>query len=256
MGFGQSFPERRVYICGITFRCFNVHVQTCSSSITSKRCWEDSLNLPMSFPTPTTNPLHPPPPPLRNHDCFMTARSPSKVLLTCISDSYANETKIQPLKEKSTSSKSARWKCWEKWWRLHQWCPVRIVAVSVLSFMWWRVRRQNVTSADLGFLGYPVTLQWCFDNQWTPTLNPSSCVLVETHESHLGWTCCAFHRSRLLTALAEGRRLLCIHAQLDFSFESVKDPSVELWVGAALTWTFPVTCFVIPMKALYILYTL
>lgn len=99
MGFGQSFPERRVEVCGIMFRCFNVHVQTCSSFITSKRCREDSLNLLMSFPTTTTKKK------TATKESHLVYDS--KVLLTCISDSYANETKIQPLKEKSTSSKSA-----------------------------------------------------------------------------------------------------------------------------------------------------
>lgn len=91
MGFGQSFPERRVEV----LRCFNVHVQTCSSFITSKRRWEDSLDL-------SNNPP-------RNHACsgLLSALGPPEVLLARVSDSYANETEIQPLKEKSTSPKSA-----------------------------------------------------------------------------------------------------------------------------------------------------
>lgn len=61
VGFAQSFPGRRVSVCGLMFGCFNLHVQTCSSFIA---CREDSLNLPMSFPTCPTPP--------RNHVWFVT----------------------------------------------------------------------------------------------------------------------------------------------------------------------------------------
>lgn len=112
-----------------------------------------------TFQCPFQQPMRTPPAPPPTFALWrLSARSPSKVLLTCISDSYANETKIQPLKEKSTSSKSARWNCWEKLWRLHQWFLVSILAVYVLGFMWGHVRRQNVTSPDLFFLGYNVAV--------------------------------------------------------------------------------------------------
>lgn len=80
----------------VIFGCSNVHVQTCSSSVTSKRCQEDSLNLPMSFPTKQKQGI------TFGLRLLLSALNPSKVLLSFNSDSYANETTIQPLKEKST----------------------------------------------------------------------------------------------------------------------------------------------------------
>lgn len=84
-------------VCGILFWCFNVHVQTCSSSITSKRCPEDSLNLPTIVSNKKKQGI------TFGLRLLLSALNPSKVLLSFNSDSYANETKIQPLKEKSTS---------------------------------------------------------------------------------------------------------------------------------------------------------
>lgn len=90
------------------FQCFNVHVQTCSSFITSKRCREDSLNLPMSVSTTTTNKK-------KNQGItfglwLLSALSPSKVFLTCISDSYANETKNTALEGKTHLFKECTFK--------------------------------------------------------------------------------------------------------------------------------------------------
>lgn len=182
MGFSQSFPERRVEVCGIMFRCFNVHVQTCSSFITSKRCREDSLNLLMSFPTTTTKKTNQG----ITFGLWLQGFAHLYSWFLCKWDkNTALEGKIHLFKE-----------CMLKLLREIVEAPSVIPSLyhSCLCFTFHVVtcKKAECNLPCFLFLAYPIMLQWCFDNQWNSTLNSSSCLLVEKLESHLDWTCFVF----------------------------------------------------------------
>lgn len=165
---------------------------------------------------------------------LLSALNPSKVLLSFNSDSYANETTIQPLKEKSTAwiSKSAHLKVLREVVGTPSVIPSQYY--SCLSFICKFCVATTCKKAEcnikLLFIWlYPVTLRWCFDNQW----NYTKFFIVSVRNARIPLSCNLLHYSTL-------NFLGLIHAELDFSSKWVKEMLVELCVGAQLVnFEFP-----------------
>lgn len=167
---------------------------------------------------------------------LLSALNPSKVLLSFNRDSYANETTLQPLKEKSTAgiSKSAHLKVLREVVGAPSVIPSQYY--SSLPFICKVCVATTCKKAEcnvkLLFIWlYPVTLQWCFDNQWNSTLNSSS--RLSDRNAPIPLSRHLLHDSTL-------NFLGWIHAELDFSSKWVKEMLVELCVGAQLAnFEFP-----------------